>query len=35
VDVRGWPALPTPAERDQWIRDHSDHAMLYLEVETA
>ena len=33
VDVRGWPALPTPAERDRWIHDHSDHAMLYLEVE--
>jgi len=35
VDVRGWPALPTPAERDRWIHDHSDHAMLYLEVEAA
>jgi hypothetical protein len=35
VAVRGRPELPTPAERDQWIRDHSDHAMLYLEVEDA
>jgi len=35
VEVRGWPALATPAERDRWIRDHSDHAMLYLEVEHA
>jgi len=35
VDVRGWPELPTPAERDRWIREHSDHAMLYLEVNHA
>lgn len=35
VDVRGWPTLATPAERDQWIHDHSDHAMLYLEVNQA
>jgi hypothetical protein len=33
VDVRGWMAFPTPAEQDQWIRDHADHAMLHLEVE--
>ena len=35
VAVRGWPELPTPEEQDQWIQDHSDHGILYLEVEQA
>ena len=30
--VRGWPELPMEAERINWIRKHSDHAMLYGEV---
>ena len=35
VDVRGWPQLATAAEQDKWVRDYSDHAMLYLEVQRA
>jgi exonuclease III len=33
VDVRGWPKLATAAERDSWIATHSDHALLYFEVQ--
>lgn len=33
VDVRGWPALSTPAAQTTWIKDHSDHGLLYLEVQ--
>jgi endonuclease/exonuclease/phosphatase family metal-dependent hydrolase len=33
VDVRGWPALATPAEQTAWIKAHSDHGLLYLEVQ--
>jgi endonuclease/exonuclease/phosphatase family metal-dependent hydrolase len=29
VEVQGWPQANDP---DQWIKDYSDHAMLYLEV---
>jgi len=32
IDVRGWPELPTPAQQTDWIKKHSDHAMLYGEV---
>lgn len=34
VDLRGWPQLSGSA-RDQWIKDYSDHALLYLEVQKA
>ena len=30
--VRGWPELPTEEEQTNWIKNHSDHAMLYGEV---
>ncbi len=33
VDVRGWADFTDPAEQDQWIRDFSDHCLLYFEVE--
>lgn len=33
VEVRGWPQLSTAAERDKWVNDYSDHAMLYMEVQ--
>lgn len=33
VDVRGWTDEATTARRDRWIRDLSDHALLYLEVQ--
>jgi hypothetical protein len=32
VDVRGWAKLATPAEQDQWIKEYSDHCLLYFEV---
>jgi len=33
VDVRGWTEEESAADRDRWIREHSDHALLYLEVQ--
>lgn len=33
VDVRGWTNQPTAAAKDKWIKDFSDHSLLYLEVE--
>ncbi len=33
VDVRGWTGESTAASRDRWIDEHSDHALLYLEVQ--
>jgi hypothetical protein len=33
IDVRGWPKLKKEAEQDKWIRDFSDHALLFLEVQ--
>ncbi len=33
VSVRGWPALADDAARKQWIKDYSDHGLLYFEVE--
>jgi hypothetical protein len=33
VSVRGWPTLATQAEQRSWIKDHSDHALLYFEVQ--
>jgi endonuclease/exonuclease/phosphatase family metal-dependent hydrolase len=35
VTVRGWPKEKTPAKQDVWIRDFSDHGLLFLEVERA
>jgi len=32
VAVKGWPEKATNAQKDQWIADFSDHAMLYAEV---
>jgi endonuclease/exonuclease/phosphatase family metal-dependent hydrolase len=32
IAVRGWADAATPAEKDKWIKDHSDHCLLYLEV---
>jgi exonuclease III len=34
VSVRGWVDKPTPAEKDLWISQHSDHSLLFLEVES-
>lgn len=33
VDVRGWPQLTEVVEQDEWIATHSDHALLYFEVQ--
>ena len=33
VDVRGWPQLATEAEQTEWIRNFSDHALLFFQVE--
>ena len=32
VDVRGWVDEDTDAKKDKWIRDYSDHNLLYFEV---
>lgn len=33
VDLRGWPMLPTPQAQGAWIKDFSDHGLLFLEVQ--
>lgn len=33
VDCRGWTQLSQVADQDKWIKEHSDHALLYLEVQ--
>lgn len=32
VALRGWPEAATLAGRDAWIRDYSDHALMYFEL---
>ena len=34
IAVKGWPEKNTPAKQTEWIKKHSDHAMLYGEVCT-
>jgi len=33
VSVRGWVNSKTNAEKDKWIKDYSDHSLLFLEVQ--
>lgn len=33
VDVRGWPQEETVTKRKAWVNAHSDHALLYFEVQ--
>ncbi|MBI4810621.1 MAG: endonuclease/exonuclease/phosphatase family protein [Ignavibacteriales bacterium] len=33
IDVRGWTKCNNDAEKANWIKSYSDHALLYLEVE--
>lgn len=33
VTVRGWPKEPTIQAKDEWIKKHSDHGILVLEVQ--
>ncbi|MBZ5497808.1 MAG: endonuclease/exonuclease/phosphatase family protein [Acidobacteriia bacterium] len=35
VSVRGWPEQPTDQAKGVWIKDYSDHGLLYLEVQKA
>lgn len=32
VSVRGWATEPDDAKKDKWIKDFSDHCLLYFEV---
>ena len=34
VSVRGWPKQGSDDDKDAWIAAFSDHALLYLEIET-
>jgi hypothetical protein len=31
--VRGWVNAANAAAKDKWIKDFSDHRLLYLEVQ--
>lgn len=33
IDVRGWAALTTDAQKQQWIKDYSDHSLLFFQLE--
>ncbi len=33
ITVCGWPKETTTAAQDRWIRDYSDHGLLYFEVQ--
>jgi len=33
IAVRGWPTLNTEKEKAAWIKEYSDHGLLYLEVQ--
>lgn len=33
VDVRGWVDNSTAEEQDDWIKTHSDHSLLYFELQ--
>lgn len=33
IDVRGWPQLATSKEQGVWIKNYSDHGLLFLTVE--
>ena len=35
VEVKGWPELETDAEKGEWIRRFSDHALLRFTIEGA
>lgn len=34
VSVRGWATEATVAKQDKWIKDYSDHCLLYFEVHS-
>jgi len=33
VDVRGWTEQPNDAKKDIWVKQYSDHALIYFEVQ--
>ncbi|MFH2049269.1 MAG: endonuclease/exonuclease/phosphatase family protein [bacterium] len=33
VSVRGWVDQATDAQKDNWIKNYSDHSLLYMEVQ--
>jgi len=33
VDVRGWTNQTSAVAKDKWIKDFSDHSLLYLEIQ--
>jgi len=33
VTVRGWPKLPDDGSRQRWVRELSDHGLLFFEVQ--
>ena len=33
VSVRGWVDAKSDSEKNKWIKDYSDHSLLYLEVQ--
>jgi len=33
IDVRGWVNTESDSEKDNWIKSHSDHSLLYFEVQ--
>jgi len=33
VSVRGWVNAKSNTEKDKWIKDYSDHSLLFLEVQ--
>jgi len=33
VDVRGWASLDTDAKKKAWIKAHSDHSLLFFQIE--
>ena len=32
MSVRGWPKIAEPDEQLRWVREMSDHGLLFLEV---
>ena len=33
VAVMGWPTFPKATDQTKWVKSHSDHGLLYFEVQ--
>ncbi|HLM93661.1 MAG TPA: hypothetical protein VK273_07610 [Gaiellaceae bacterium] len=33
LSIRGWPKIAEPAEQLNWVREMSDHGLLFFEVQ--